>query len=102
MRLSTTPASIASYLGRRALEVDPTKQRVIYRYGEISNQLDIWLEDYNALSWFGVGKYDLEIFQVLSVSQSALRWREINAKKDQFELECDGNKVPAITNSSET
>jgi hypothetical protein len=40
----------------------PAKRRVIYRYGKTSNQLDIWLEDYDAIGWFGVGRYDLVRF----------------------------------------
>jgi hypothetical protein len=72
----------------------PVRRRVAYRHGESPNELEIWLEDYDALSWFGYGRHDLEIFQVLSASQS-LRWREINSRSDQFEPDGE-NEVRAI------
>ncbi|KAH8585381.1 hypothetical protein B0O99DRAFT_488907, partial [Bisporella sp. PMI_857] len=40
----------------------PTKRRVVYKYGKDADQLQIWLEDYDALSWFCCGRFDLEIF----------------------------------------
>jgi hypothetical protein len=77
----------------------PIRRRVVYRYGETSNELEIWLEDYDALSWFGFGRHDTEIFEVMSVSDSRLRWTEINSKSDQFEPEDDEDEGRTITNT---
>jgi hypothetical protein len=64
----------------------PTKRKVIYKYGEACDQLEIWLEDYDALGWFRGGRYDLDIFQVISSSDSVQRWKELNARDDYTEL----------------
>ena len=64
----------------------PTKRRVVYMFGESSDVLDIWLEDYDALSWFHSGRYDLDIFQFCSPSESAVRWKNLNVRVDLVEL----------------
>jgi hypothetical protein len=56
----------------------PTKRRVVYHFGQAPDQLSIWLEDYDALSWFGIGRFDLEIFLVCTQSESQARWKRIN------------------------
>ncbi|KAF4633854.1 hypothetical protein G7Y89_g4265 [Cudoniella acicularis] len=61
----------------------PTKRRVVYEYGESADQLQIWLEDYDALSWFHCGRFDLEIFLVTKPAQSALRWENICKRDDK-------------------
>ena len=78
----------------------PIRRRVVYRYGEASNELEIWLEDYDALSWFGFGRYDMEIFKVMSNSQSLRRWTEINSKSDQFESEDNWNEGQTLSDAS--
>jgi hypothetical protein len=60
----------------------PIRQRVMYTYNESLSKIEIWLEDYDALSWFHHGKFDLDIFQVCSPSESFLRWKKINAEED--------------------
>jgi len=57
----------------------PTKRRVVYHFGDTSDQLDIWLEDYDALNWFRNGRFDLDIFLVCTPSESQNRWQRINA-----------------------
>ncbi|KAE9371015.1 hypothetical protein N431DRAFT_376376, partial [Stipitochalara longipes BDJ] len=54
------------------------KCRVVYQFGETPDQLNIWLEDYDALNWFGNGKFDLEMFLLCTVSESKARWQRIN------------------------
>ncbi|TVY28427.1 hypothetical protein LHYA1_G002859 [Lachnellula hyalina] len=51
----------------------PTKRRVIYKYGNTVSEVAIWLEDYDALSWFQCWRHDLKIFGVLTLSESLLR-----------------------------
>lgn len=70
----------------------PTKRRVVYKYGQSAHELEIWLEDYDALNWFHCGRYDLEIFQVCSLSESAVRWKKLNAREDLMEF-TKGNEV---------
>lgn len=65
----------------------PTKRRVVYQYGQSLNQIEIWVEDYDALSWFRCGRYDLDIFQVCSPAESLLRWQQMN----------DHDDIPTIT-----
>ena len=65
----------------------PTKRRVVYRCGKTSSELEIWLEDYDALSWFQCGRYDLEIFEVFAPFESVLRWKELNARDDLLDLD---------------
>ncbi|TVY87209.1 hypothetical protein LAWI1_G008024 [Lachnellula willkommii] len=65
----------------------PTRRRVIYKYGNTTSELAIWLEDYDALSWFQCGRHDLEIFGVLTAPESLQRWKEINARDDLLELD---------------
>lgn len=65
----------------------PTKRRIIYQFGDTSDQLDIWLEDYDALSWFHNGRFDLDIFIVCSSSESQVRWERMNAVDDTIDLD---------------
>jgi hypothetical protein len=58
----------------------PSKRRVVYKYGTSPTELDIWLEDYDALGWFHCGRYDLDVFQFSSTIESKLRWIELNAR----------------------
>jgi hypothetical protein len=73
----------------------PVKRRVVYKFGETPSLLEIWLEDYDALNWFHSGRFDLEIFEICSRSESALRWEKINARDDLLELPV-GNEVSQI------
>ena len=73
----------------------PTRRRVVYNFGEKSDQLDIWLEDYDALSWFQSRRFDLENFQVCSPSESDIRWKKLNMRDDLLEFAV-GNKVSEI------
>lgn len=63
----------------------PTKRRVVYGYGKSSSELEIWVEDFDALGWFRGGRWDLDIFGVCSPVQSLRRWRELNKRDDSFE-----------------
>jgi hypothetical protein len=65
----------------------PTKRRVLYRYGNTSSELEISLEDYDALSWFQCGRHDLEIFDLCAPLESILRWKELNARDDLLDLD---------------
>ncbi|KAG4434123.1 hypothetical protein IFR05_010403 [Cadophora sp. M221] len=60
----------------------PTKKRVVYRYGEETDELEIWVEDFDALSWFRHGRHDLDIFGLMTPRESLVRWRDLNAKDD--------------------
>lgn len=60
----------------------PTKRRVMYQYGQSPDQIEIWIEDFDALSWFHCGRFDLDIFQVCSPAASLLRWRQMNDHDD--------------------
>ncbi|RFU33075.1 hypothetical protein B7463_g3303, partial [Scytalidium lignicola] len=51
----------------------PTKRRVVYKYGQSSDQLRIWIDDFDALSWFRCGRFDLDIFETCSSAESTLR-----------------------------
>jgi hypothetical protein len=62
----------------------PMRRQVVYRYSETSKELEIWLKDYDALSWFGFGRFDME---------SLFRWTEVNSKSDQFKPEDNKNEV---------
>jgi hypothetical protein len=65
----------------------PTKKRVIYSYGENPEVISIWIEDYDALGWFGCGKWDLELLATpscLPVTTMA-RWRSINIPANNLE-----------------
>ncbi|TVY69025.1 hypothetical protein LSUE1_G009734 [Lachnellula suecica] len=57
----------------------PTKRRVVYKYGATSEDLEIWLDDYDALCWFHCGRFDWDIFQVCSAFESTLRWTELDS-----------------------
>jgi hypothetical protein len=78
----------------------PTKRRVVYGYDALLGNLQIWLEDYDALSWFQCGRYDLDIFQYCTTDQSALRWKQINYNNDSYEIfqqeELDNPPQPLI------
>jgi hypothetical protein len=56
----------------------PTKQPVVYHFGNTPDQLQIWLDDYDALSCFRNGRYYLDIFSVCTASESQSRWQRIN------------------------
>lgn len=58
----------------------PTKQRVGYEYGNTTAELEIWLEDFDALSWFRCGRYDLEIFEAASPAESLRRWKGLDVQ----------------------
>jgi hypothetical protein len=58
------------------------KRRVVYQFGDTSDQLNIWLEDYDALNWFGNGRFDLEIFLLCTPLESQARWQRINEVDD--------------------
>lgn len=58
----------------------PTKKRVMYKYGNGNDELEVWVEDFDALSWFRHGRYDLDIFSLISPRESLGRWRDLNAK----------------------
>jgi hypothetical protein len=73
----------------------PIRQRVMYEYGKKPEQLQIWLEDYDALCWFNYGRYDLEIFLVQSPHQSIFRWKEIHARRI-----LDDDDIPDIVAAS--
>jgi hypothetical protein len=60
----------------------PTKQRVMYEYGKSPDQLLIWIEDFDALNWFQCGRFDLDIFQACSSTESLQRWKKMNAEDD--------------------
>jgi hypothetical protein len=62
------------------------KGRVIYKFREDTNDLEIWLEDYDALSCFLSGRFDLEIFPVCSSSEFVVRWEKLNAREEMLEL----------------
>ncbi|KAG4411850.1 hypothetical protein IFR04_015013 [Cadophora malorum] len=64
----------------------PTKQQVMYKYGDNADDLSIWIDDFDALSWFHQGRYDLDIFNIILPQQSFDRWQELDAK-DDFSLE---------------
>lgn len=65
----------------------PTKRRVVYQFGDTPDHLDIWLEDYDALSWFSHGQFDLDIFLVCSPVESEARWKKINDVDNIIELD---------------
>jgi hypothetical protein len=69
----------------------PTKQRVVYHFGDTSDQLSIWLEDYDALNWFRNGRFDLDIFLVCTPSESQTRWQIINAMNRIVGLNKEGD-----------
>jgi hypothetical protein len=54
------------------------KRRVLYQFGDTSDQLNIWLEDYDAFRWFVNGRFDLEIVQLWTPLESQARWQRIN------------------------
>jgi hypothetical protein len=58
----------------------PTKNLVMYSYGEQPEDLIIWVEPYDALGWFGCGKWDLELLATPSCGSVATmtRWRTLN------------------------
>lgn len=60
----------------------PTKRRVVYCYGVMSDELEIWVEDFDALSWFRCGRYDLDIFEVMPPPQTFTRWEDMNSGND--------------------
>jgi hypothetical protein len=80
----------------------PTKRRVMYRFGDTSDQLDIWLDDYDALSWFNNGKFDLDIFLVYSISESEARWESINAVDNIIKLDEQNIPQPQLCSTSST
>ncbi|KAH8807687.1 hypothetical protein F5884DRAFT_731605 [Xylogone sp. PMI_703] len=77
----------------------PTKQRVLFEYGETPNDLKIWIEDYDALSWFWCGKYDLDIFDVCSVPQSIQRWKEINSRNEREDIDVEENMIGSTSSN---
>ncbi|KAI9740789.1 MAG: hypothetical protein M1818_004755 [Claussenomyces sp. TS43310] len=80
----------------------PIKRRKVYRFGPAPDELEIWIEDYDALSWFKGGKYDLDLSQVLSSSESSTRWKRTNAHQDGFEPEVVETEVRIFTESFKT
>lgn len=50
----------------------------MYQFGDTSDQLNIWLEDYDAFRWFGNERFDLEIGQLCTPLESQARWQRIN------------------------
>jgi hypothetical protein len=50
----------------------------VYQFGNTSDQLNIWLEDYDAFHWFGNGRFDLEIVQLCTPLENQARWQRIN------------------------
>ncbi|KAG9238580.1 hypothetical protein BJ875DRAFT_511077 [Amylocarpus encephaloides] len=69
--------------------------QVMFWYGETAEELRIWVEDYDALSWFGAGKWDLEIFQVCDISSTLKRWKNINSGIYTIEVEAvNANDIP--------
>jgi hypothetical protein len=58
----------------------PTKNRVMYSFGERPDDLFIWVEPYDALGWFGCGKWDLELLATPGCGSVATmsRWRALN------------------------
>lgn len=56
----------------------PVKHRVVYHFGDTPDQLQIWLDDYDALSWFRNGRFDLDIFLVCTPLETQARWKQIN------------------------
>jgi hypothetical protein len=82
----------------------PTKSRVVYKFGTTPDQVEIWLEDFDALGWFGCGRYDLDIFLVCTTAQSLLRWKQIN---ENYRVKSDledviGDEHQAIASSTRT
>jgi hypothetical protein len=54
------------------------KRQIVYHFGETSAELQIWLEDYDALNWFGNGRFDLDAFLLCTAAEIAARWQMIN------------------------
>jgi hypothetical protein len=58
--------------------------RVVYQFGETRisstdpDQLNIWLEGYDAPNEFGYGSFDLAIFLFCTPLESRARWQRIN------------------------
>ncbi|CAG8961500.1 hypothetical protein HYFRA_00013850 [Hymenoscyphus fraxineus] len=80
----------------------PTNFRVVFQYGSESTDLMIWIEDYDALGWFGGGKWDMAIFLDYTPMATLQRWMEINSRAESQHLEpieCDV-VVPGLPNVS--
>lgn len=60
----------------------PTNRRVAYSFGETSKDLEIWVEDFDALSWFHCGRHDLDIFQFCTPAESLFRWKLLDARRN--------------------
>lgn len=54
--------------------------QIVYRYGNTPEELQILVEDFDALSWFHCGRFDLEIFQFCAPDECSRRWKEINTR----------------------
>jgi hypothetical protein len=76
----------------------PTRQRVAYHFGDTPDQIYIWLEDYDALSWFRYGRFDLDIFLVCSPSESQARWQRINDVDKMVVLPEQSASQPILSN----
>lgn len=76
----------------------PAKRRVAYQFGQTPDQLTIWLEGYDALSWFSTGRFDLEVFLVCTQSESRARWIRIN-HDDNRVLFVEPESSPSLSTS---
>jgi hypothetical protein len=76
----------------------PTRRRVAYHFGDTPDQIDIWLEDYDALSWFRCGRFDLDIFLVCTPSEGCARWQRINDVDNMVVLIEQSASQPLLSN----
>jgi hypothetical protein len=67
----------------------PVKQKVMYSYGEEPDDVVIWVEPYDALGWFGCGKWDLELLANPFCGSAATmsRWRIENTPMEELQPE---------------
>lgn len=65
----------------------PIKFRVTFHYGNEPADLMVWIEDYDALGWFGGGKWDMNIFHDYNPMATMERWKNINSRVDIQQLE---------------
>jgi hypothetical protein len=72
------------------------KRRIVYHFGETSDELQIWLEDYDALNWFGNGRFDLDVFLLCTAAESSARWQMINEVDNMVILDEDGEPQSLI------
>ncbi|EHK99123.1 hypothetical protein M7I_4955 [Glarea lozoyensis 74030] len=74
----------------------PVKHKVLYAYGEEPDEVVIWVEPYDALGWFGCGKWDLVLLAAPFCGSEATmsRWRIENTAIEELEsgeaIEGDG------------